>query len=128
MAAQQLTHAVHSGETTAAFANHAAVKLSGSIGTSNDNVHDLAKAAVQICFKQAFPACCCEQDYLTRLPGRRTIPRAVLCPPAALQVACQGLQQQSNHSAASTVHKGAFDRTLTCNAAPIAHAMTIFRV
>ena len=79
MAAQQLTHAVHSGETTAAFANHAAVKLSGSIGTSNDNVHDLAKAAVPICFKQAFPACCCEQDYLTRLPGRRTIPYLGLC-------------------------------------------------
>ena len=33
-------HAVHSGETVAAFANHAAVQLSGSKVISNDNVHD----------------------------------------------------------------------------------------
>ena len=50
---------------------------------SNDKVHDRSSYHADMLHRDT-RACRCEQCYLTKSPGRHTIPRAVLCPPAAL--------------------------------------------
>ncbi len=124
MTAQQLTHAVHSGEIIAAFANHAAVKLTGSMVISNDIVHDRGSYCADM-LQTGISSILLRAVLLDRLAWQAHHTQGCAVSTSCIAAECKLLVKacSSNHIIQQSTQCIAVHLTGLCVAAPTAHAV-----